>query len=90
MFTKTAKHYDAVYSDKDYRGESQLFASLVRERIPDVKTLFDVACGTGRHLEHLYRQFDCTGIDLDDELLAIAEARVPAVALQRQKQTTSS
>ena len=62
-------------------GELQLLASLVRERVPDVKTLLDVACGTGRHLEHLSRQFDCTGIDLDDEMLAIAEDRVPAVAL---------
>ena len=78
---KTAKHYDAVYSDKDCPGESQLLASLVRERVPDAKTLLDVACGTGRHLEHLSRQFDCTGIDLDDEMLAIAEDRVPAVAL---------
>ena len=81
MFTKTAKHYDAVYSAKDCPGESQLLASLVCERVPDAKTLLDVACGTGRHLKHLSRQFDCTGIDLDDEMLAIAEDRVPAVAL---------
>ena len=74
MFTKTAKHYDAVYSDKDYPGESQLLASLVRERVPDAKTLLDVACGTGRHLEHLSRQFDCTGIDLDDRLSLVDTA----------------
>ena len=81
MFTKTAKHYDAVYSDKDYPGESEVLASLIRERAPGAKTLLDVACGTGRHLEHLSQQFDCTGIDLDDEMLAIARERVPAVTL---------
>jgi ubiquinone/menaquinone biosynthesis C-methylase UbiE len=74
VFTKTAKHYDAVYSDKDYPGESQLLASLVRERVPEAKTLLDVACVTGRHLEHLSRQFDCTGIDLDDRLSLVDTA----------------
>ena len=81
MFTKTAKHYDAVYSDKDYQGESEILASLIRERVPNAKTLLAVACGTGRHLEHLARQFDCTGIDLDDEMLAMARERIPAVTL---------
>ena len=53
MYTKTAKHYDAVYSDKDYAGESQRLASIIRERAPMARTLLDVACGTGRHLEYL-------------------------------------
>ena len=81
MFTKTAKHYDAVYSYKDYEGESGLITSLVRERVIDPKTLLDVACGTGKHLEHLVKQFDCTGVDLDDEMLAIAKDRVIGVPI---------
>ncbi|MDP6666291.1 MAG: class I SAM-dependent methyltransferase [Dehalococcoidia bacterium] len=79
MFTKTAKHYDAVYSGKDYEAESELLTALIRERVPGAESLLDVACGTGRHLEHLDRQFDCTGLDLDDEMLAIARERVPTV-----------
>jgi len=83
VFTKTTKHYDAVYSDKDYEVESATLTSLIHERIPGAQTLLDVACGTGRHLEHLARnsEFDCTGVDLDDEMLAVARERVPAVAL---------
>lgn len=83
MFTKTSKHYDAVYSDKDYEAESEKLASLIRERVPGAKTLLDVACGTGRHLEYLARNsgFNCTGVDLDDEMLAVARERVPAVTL---------
>ena len=72
MFTKTAKFYDAVYSYKDYVAESQLITSMVGGRVSGAKTLLDVACGTGKHLEHLVKQFDCTGVDLDPEMLEIA------------------
>ena len=83
MFTKTAKHYDVVYSDKDYEAESLKLVSLIRERAPETRTLLDVACGTGRHLEYLARNpgFDCTGLDLDDEMLSIARERVPTATL---------
>lgn len=81
MFTKTAKHYDAVYSEKNYEAEAEHLVSLIRERVPGAKTLLDVACGTGKHLEYLANVFDCTGVDLDDEMLAVAKERVPAVTL---------
>jgi len=81
LFTKTAKQYDAVYSYKDYESESELITSMVRQRVESSKTLLDVACGTGKHLKHLSKQFDCTGVDLDTEMLAIAKDRIPDVPL---------
>ncbi|MBC8453294.1 MAG: class I SAM-dependent methyltransferase [Chloroflexi bacterium] len=81
MFTKTAKYYDAVYAYKDYEAESKLIASLVNERVPNAKTLLDVACGTGKHLEHLSKQFESTGVDLDAEMLTVARQRVSGVPL---------
>jgi ubiquinone/menaquinone biosynthesis C-methylase UbiE len=81
MFTKTAKQYDAVYSYKDYEAESELITKLVRERVPNAKTLLDVACGTGKHLEYLGKSFISQGVDLDTEMLAIAKERVPGVTL---------
>ena len=85
MFTKTAKHYDAVYSGKDYKTESDQLTVLVRERVPGAKTLLDVACGTGRHLEYLIGRsgFDCTGVDLDGEMLEIARERLPSATLHK-------
>jgi ubiquinone/menaquinone biosynthesis C-methylase UbiE len=79
MFTKTAKQYDTVYSYKDYAAESQLITSMVHERVLNAKTLLDVACGTGKHLVHLSGQFECEGVDLDTEMLAIAKDRVTDV-----------
>lgn len=81
MFTKTAKQYDDVYAYKDYEGESELITTLVRERVNKAETLLDVACGTGKHLEHLQKQFDCNGVDLDSEMPKIAAERVPDVRL---------
>ena len=81
MFTKTAKHYDAVYSNKDYEAEAGRLIALLKQRIPLAKTLLDVACGTCRHLEHLSTRYECCGVDLDDEMLAIGRDRVPGTAL---------
>jgi ubiquinone/menaquinone biosynthesis C-methylase UbiE len=80
MFDKTAQHYDALYEigkGKDYAAEAELVASC----LPDATSLLDVACGTGLHLQHLAKRFDCVGIDLDPGMLEIAGRRCPDVPL---------
>jgi SAM-dependent methyltransferase len=81
MFTKSARFYDAVYSFKDYAAEAQKVDALIQERKPGARTLLDVACGTGKHLEHLRTRYAVEGLDLDPELLAIARERLPGVTL---------
>jgi SAM-dependent methyltransferase len=75
--------YDLEYASKDYAAESATIARIVRERNPAARTLLDLACGTGRHLEHLRREFACEGVDLDDELLAVARERLADVELRQ-------
>jgi SAM-dependent methyltransferase len=81
MFSKSAPFYDAIYSFKDYAAEGIEVQDLIRKRNPEAKTLLDVACGTGLHLQHLAGAFDVTGLDLDPELLKVARERVPEVPL---------
>ena len=81
MFTRSARFYDAVYSFKDYPGESARLHGLIQERSPGARTLLDVACGTGKHLEHLQAHYQVEGVDLDPKLLEIARARVPGAPL---------
>jgi SAM-dependent methyltransferase len=81
MFKKSARFYDAIYSFKDYAGEAAKVDALIQERRPGARTLFDVACGTGKHLEHLRTRYVVEGLDLDPELLAIARERLPGVPL---------
>lgn len=81
MFSRSAKLYDAVYSFKDYASEAARLHALIQERAPGARTLLDVACGTGKHLEQLSRHYAVEGLDLDGAFLAIARERLPGVPL---------
>jgi SAM-dependent methyltransferase len=83
MFSESAAWYDHFYGGKDYAAEAQRITELIRRRRPGARTLLDVACGTGRHLEQLRRDFACEGLDLDDGLLAVARRRLPGMRLTR-------
>lgn len=77
-YSKMAKYYDKIYADKDYAEEVRRLVALLggaRER----RTLLDVACGTGRHLEHLRESFDVEGLDVCAEALDDARRRNPGV-----------
>jgi SAM-dependent methyltransferase len=83
MFSESADWYDHFYGGKDYAAEARRVAELIRARRPGARTLLDVACGTGRHLERLRDEFACEGLDLDEGLLAIAGRRLPGMRLTR-------
>ena len=80
-YTSHPELYDAEYAFKDYAAESAALVEHVRRHAPAARTLLDVACGTGKHLEHLRAHFVCEGVDLDPGLLAVARTRVPDVPL---------
>jgi len=83
MFSESAAWYDHFYGGKDYAAEALRVTELIRRRRPGARTLLDVACGTGRHLEQLRQEFACEGLDLDDGLLAVARRRLPGMRLTR-------
>ena len=79
MFSRSARIYDAVYASiRDYPREAAELDRLIQERRPGARTLLDVACGTGAHLEHL-TGYEAEGLDLDPEMLAVARERLPSV-----------
>jgi ubiquinone/menaquinone biosynthesis C-methylase UbiE len=81
MFAKSAAWYDRFFDSKDYAGEARQATALIRRSRPGARTLLDVACGTGRHLEQLRGSIACEGLDLDAGLLAVACSRLPGVHL---------
>ncbi len=89
MFRYTQKYYDRIYDalGKDYLAEVGRIrgvledAGHVQEEFNGPPRLLDVACGTGRHLEHL-SEFERVGVDLDPKMLEIAHTRCPGVAFQ--------
>ena len=81
MFSRSAHLYDTIYSFKDYAAEAAKLRELVQAGVPGARTLFDVACGTGKHLAELRRWYDVRGVDVDPALLGIARERLPGVRL---------
>jgi ubiquinone/menaquinone biosynthesis C-methylase UbiE len=79
MYDRFAAVYDAIYKFKNYEEEVAKVAEIVRARNPEAKSLLDVGCGTGEHILHLKKEFDCVGIDLSPQLLAACREKNPDV-----------
>ncbi|PZA08105.1 MULTISPECIES: class I SAM-dependent methyltransferase [unclassified Meiothermus] len=71
--------YDRIYSYKDYRAEAGAVHALIQRVNPGAKSLLEVACGTGKHLEHLKAHYQAVGLDLETEQLEEARRRNPEV-----------
>jgi SAM-dependent methyltransferase len=79
MFVHTASFYDAIYAWKDYAAEARRLKELLaeRQRIAGRRTLLDVACGTAAHASYLRDDYVYEGLDLDPNMLALAQERFP-------------
>ena len=82
-FIRSARVYDALNARKDYRQATRTLMQIVRHAVPDARSLLDVGCGTGRHLEHLRGRLDVEGLDLSRQMLAIARKRSPGVRFRQ-------
>ena len=81
MFHKSARFYDAIYSFKDYAAEAATIHAAIQSHVPEARSVLDVACGTGLHMQHLAEHYEIEGLDLDPGLLEIARERLPGIRL---------
>jgi SAM-dependent methyltransferase len=81
VYSKSAPYYDALYAFKDYGEASGKLVGLLEERRPGARTLLDVACGTGRHLEVLRERYEVEGVDINPDFVATARARLPGTRI---------
>ena len=81
LYQHSAEFFDIRYAHKDYASEVAVFRKLVDRLHPGAASLLDVACGTGRHVEHLRSRYRVEGLDLNPRLLTIARARLDDVPL---------
>ena len=76
-FDHYAKYYDLLYMDKDYEGEVNYIHSLIqRFSKNEVKTIFDIGCGTGTHARYFSEKgYSVTGIDFSEKMIEEAKKR---------------
>lgn len=77
LYARGAEAYDIVHATKPYHEEAATVRELALQGAPrPYRSLLDVACGSGRHLEQFSRWFDCEGVDASPVMLARARSRV--------------
>jgi SAM-dependent methyltransferase len=82
-YASWARYYDALYAFKDYRADADRLKALADRFNPGARTLLDVACGSGRHLEFLREHFAVEGADPSEDFLQALVARSPGVPVHR-------
>jgi ubiquinone/menaquinone biosynthesis C-methylase UbiE len=88
QYKELAEYYDIVTKSKDYNREASILKRVIsRYIISRGKTLLDAGCGTGKHLMYLVSDFDCTGLDLCEEMLRVARKNVPKATVVRANMT---
>lgn len=70
---KYANYYDLIYKNKDYNGEVEYILSLLNKYQPNLKSILELGCGTGKHALILSEKgYQIDGVDLSDEMISIA------------------
>ena len=80
MFSQTVQYYDKIYAFKDYCAETERLIETIKTHLHSHgNQLLEVACGTGLHIQHLKAHFRVEGLDLDPQMIEIAQQRNPGI-----------
>jgi ubiquinone/menaquinone biosynthesis C-methylase UbiE len=88
FYSRFAEYYDALYSFKDYKTESETLRKIIEaHKRSDGNTLLDVACGTGGHIQYLRQYYTTWGIDVSNEMLDVARMKFNGVEFRHADMT---
>jgi len=82
MFSKSAKFYNALYGSmgKNYVAEAEQVHQIIQQyKRSSGKSLLEVACGTGLHASVFREIYQVEGLDLDGEMLGVAQQNYPDI-----------
>lgn len=78
LYNQHARYYDMLYSLRNYEAEAKEVTLLIEQyRRTDDDLLLDLGCGTGRHLQYLKENYQCTGVDINAGVLELASKTIP-------------
>lgn len=82
VFREYAAYYNLLYRDKDYAAEAAYVHDLIQQHCSGARTILNLGCGTGNHDYELAKLgYQVTGVDLSEEMLATALARLDSIPL---------
>lgn len=85
LYKRLAKYYDLIYHEKDYEAEAEKVKKLISKyKKSEGNKLLEVACGTGKHIQFLKQDFECTGTDINEEMLEVARENIKDVEFIQQ------
>lgn len=74
VFGNYSKYYDLLYEDKDYSGEADYICKLFKNFAPNIQSILELGCGTGKHAKLLSEKgYDVYGVDLSETMLKQAK-----------------
>jgi len=75
-YRKFARFYDELGWDRFSKNRAKLVLDYIREKAPHVKSLLDLACGTGEFAILMAAQgISVTGIDISKDMLKVARSK---------------
>jgi len=75
-FQNYARFYDLLYARKDYVQETRYVVDTLRKRQPNLKSIFELGCGTGGHARAFAGEgLDVFGIDISPEMIELARSK---------------
>jgi SAM-dependent methyltransferase len=83
---KLADIYDSIYYFIDYSGNAIYIENVIEQYLEQSSKdtrLLEVACGTGKYLELLQKNYDVAGLDLSQDMLDRAAQRLSGVELHQ-------
>ena len=88
LYADLSQYYDLLCSSIDYSEQCEFALRAHQVFGNGNKTCLDLACGSGALLQHLARAgLTCTGVDLNQAMLAIAGQRCPEATFLKQNMT---
>jgi len=76
MYREFAKVYDKFMEFADYDGWHNFVSYVIEGNNPGGKTLLDLGCGTGEVLKRFLEEYECTGIDISEDMLLVAREKL--------------
>jgi ubiquinone/menaquinone biosynthesis C-methylase UbiE len=82
LYTDLSHYYDVLCSSIDYQEQCDYAIRLHQLLGNGGQRCLDLACGSGALLAHFYaRAFQCSGLDISADMLALAAERCPEAEL---------